>query len=95
MDKEHQNTVQEQWDMIIDSSQKAAEEELGFRTGKKFDNQEISQLSEKQKDLYQKFNSISDAGKRDQLRSERNQVINLIHKLVKKEKEQAVDRETD
>ena len=96
MDKEHQNnnmSVQEQWDMIVDSSQKAAEEVLGFRTGKKFDNQEISQLSEKQKNLYQKFNSISDPGKRDQLRSERNQVINHIHKLVRKEKEQAIERE--
>ena len=33
--------------MIVDSSQKEAEEVQVFRKGKKFDNHEISQLSEK------------------------------------------------
>ena len=79
-------SVQEKWYIIVDSSQKEAEEVQVFRKGKKFDNHEISQLSERQNNLFQKFNSISDPGKRDQLHLERNQVINHIRILVRKEK---------
>ena len=76
-------TLQDRWDRIAKVNNEAAKEVLGFKTKKKMksENPEIVKLSKQQLHLRNKINNTKNKEKRIKLKSERNSLINKIHKL--------------
>ena len=71
---------------------KGAIESLGYLDKKeKYQNAAIKLLSEKQKEMRMKTNTVNDLEKRQQLRHERNHIVTEIHDLIRVEETNKVD----
>ena len=79
-----QMTAQETWDMIVNANQRSAEEVLGKRQRAKSDNQNILDLSCKQKEIHNQINSTSDDNRRTKIKKERNKIMIQIQVQVHK-----------
>ena len=80
---------QGRWTNIVNSSTKsAAEKVVGFvKSGKRtFDNTEIKELSDQQKKIKLKMENNKDS-------KNRNKTINKLHKLVKRQEQQNIERQ--
>ena len=88
---------QERWTNIVNSTKSAAEKVVGFvKSGKrKFDNTEIKELSDQQKKIKLEMENSKDNKKRDELRKKRNKTINKLHKLVKRQEQQNIERQIE
>ena len=91
--EERQMTAQETWNMIVNANQKSAEEVLGKRQRGKSDNQNVIELSCKQKEIHNQINSTSDDNRRTKLKRERNKIMNQIHNEISREKRERIERE--
>ena len=81
----------------MNSTKLAAEKVAGFvKSGKrKFDNTEIKELSDQQKKIKLEMENSKDNKKRDELRKKRNKTINKLHKLVKRQEQQNIERQIE
>ena len=86
-------TAQDMWDKIVRATSKTAEETLGKKKKQRYDSQTITNLSEEQKHIHQKINSITNEEKKGKLRIERNKILNELHREIGREKEKDIERE--
>ena len=81
------NNVQTKWDNIKKCTINAAIKVAGYNTRNNHhrNNKQIEELSKKQKQLHNEITSTRCKNKQKTLKAERNQILNKIHKEIKKE----------
>lgn len=91
--KNQPTSVQERWTKIVESSIEAASKVLGIKTknNRIYNNPEISEMSEKQKLLKIKIENNTSNKEKYQMKIERNQIMNKIHEVLKKQKSENLD----
>ena len=80
------NTPQEKWSNIVKTCINTAEEVVGRKTrSKKSENEEIINLSEKQKKLRLEINKNKNKQVKEKLQKERNETLKQLHKKLEEE----------
>ena len=92
---ENTEDVQEKWNVIVKSNHEAAKEILGYKQNyKRSANPEIKRRSEHQKKLRLQIDSTTDK-KQEELRQERRENLNEIHKILTKEETDKIDNQVE
>ena len=83
------------WETITDICESSAKKILGFtkQKSKKHNNNEVKDLSEKQKQIRIQAESTQDAEKRRSLKKERNKIMNEIKVKINKLEEEKLEQE--
>ena len=85
------SNIQEKWDSIKQSTMDAAIKVTGYKQKQKYTpNKRIQELSAKQKQLLDKINSTACKHQQKSIKTERNKVLNEIHKEIKKEENRKI-----
>ena len=90
-------TCQERWNEVVRITKDCAKETLGItrKMEKRKDNEEIQKLSVKQKELKIKIDSMKQKHLRQNLKRERNQLLNRIHRLIAEEEMKDINGKVD
>ena len=87
---EMQNT-KEKWKEITKTCTEPAEEIIGYKNkNKKSQNEEIEDLSKKQKKLRNNINACTEKRDRKNLKQERNMILNEIHKKLQQQEKNRI-----